>query len=223
MTDPRLVIFDCDGTLVDSQHRIVSAMEAAFDAVRLPVPDRAGIRQIIGLSLYDAISELAPEMEPDTHRDMAEAFRKSYQAAHGFDPSAVEPLYPGVRSAIETLHKEGYLLAVATGNSRRGLDRILASHDLGDYFISLQTADHHPSKPHPSMVNLALADAGCRPAQCVMIGDTTFDMQMGRSAGVRCLGISWGYHDSDDLLAAGAHRIIDHLDSVVSDVDAVMA
>jgi len=218
MTTPQLVVFDCDGTLVDSQHRIVVAVEAAFTAADLPLPTRADIRGIIGLSLQDALGELAPQMEPDTLEMMADAFRGAYQAEHGFDPASAEPLYPGVREAIASLEQAGYKLAIATGNSKRGLDRILASHALTGHFISLQTADHHPSKPHPSMVQLALSDAGVQPENCVVIGDTTFDIQMGRAAGTKCMGISWGYHDSNDLLAAGAHKIIDDMDNVLSDV-----
>lgn len=222
MTDTKLVIFDCDGTLVDSQHQIVHAMESAFSSLMLPIPTRQQIRGIIGLSLQEAINTLAGEMEPDTQSELRDNFRRAYQSTHAYDADRVEPLYPGVRTALEHLQSEGFLLAVATGNSMRGLERILAAHELKEHFISLQTADFHPSKPHPSMVHIAMSDAGAQPAQTVVIGDTTYDMQMARAAGVGALGISWGYHDSDDLHKAGAHAVVDDMNSLQKQIEAIL-
>jgi phosphoglycolate phosphatase len=123
-----------------------------------------------------------------------------------------EPLYPGMSELIEALDADGWLLAVATGKSDRGLHAVLDQHGIRHRFVSLQTADRHPSKPHPSMIEAALADAGAHPADTVMIGDTSFDMAMARAAGVAALGVGWGYHPPGELFAAGARSVA--MDSV---------
>lgn len=199
----RLAIFDCDGTLVDSQHSIVAAMQAAFDAAALPCPDRARILSIVGLSLPQALAHLLPDADADFHQLMVANYKRSF-----FDMRAAgalqEPLYDGVAGLLDALDADGWLLAVATGKSDRGLAAVLAHHGISNRFVSLQTADRHPSKPHPAMIEAALAEAGVDAADAVMIGDTSFDMEMACAAGVRALGVGWGYHGPDELVAAGA-------------------
>lgn len=202
----RLAIFDCDGTLVDSQHNICAAMAECFGAAGLAPPPHAQTRRVVGLSLVEAMRAMLPEAEPDFHAALAEDYKRAFQAmrARGLDE---EPLYEGIAELIDALEVEGWLLAVATGKSDRGLTLCLEQHGLAGRFVSLQTADRHPSKPHPSMIAQAMADAGADPAQTVMIGDTSYDMAMARAAGVGAIGVSWGYHDPRDLIGAGAHHI----------------
>lgn len=204
----RLAIFDCDGTLVDSQHNICAAMASCFAAAGLEPPPHARTRQVVGLSLIEAMRAMLPDAEPDFHVALAENYKLAFQAmrARGLDE---EPLYDGIAELIDALEAEGWLLAVATGKSDRGLNLCLEHHGIAGRFVSLQTADRHPSKPHPSMIAQAMADAGAAPECTVMIGDTSYDMAMARAAGVGAIGVSWGYHDPQDLIGAGAHHIAD--------------
>lgn len=199
----RLVLFDVDGTLVDSQGAIVSAMTACFQALSLQVPDRTAILSIVGLSLPHAMARLAPDQPDGVQGQLVEGYKQAYHAQRLEQGAARSPLYPGARAAIEALHGQGeVLLGVATGKSQRGLDALLEAHALERYFVTRQVADHHPSKPHPSMIETALAETGVRPQQAVMIGDTSFDMEMAAAAQVAGIGVSWGYHDRTALQAA---------------------
>lgn len=202
----RLAIFDCDGTLIDSQHSIVAAMQVAFDVTGLPYPSRADVLAVVGLSLPQAMARLLPDAEPEYCAQISDCYKRAF-AQMRTDKTLSEPLYAGMADLLDALDAAGWLLAVATGKSDRGLQHALAHHGLTDYFVSLQTADRHPSKPHPAMIEAALADAGVDAADAVMIGDTSFDMLMARSAGVRALGVGWGYHDVAALRDAGAHSI----------------
>ncbi|MFV0644442.1 MAG: HAD-IA family hydrolase [Sphingomonadaceae bacterium] len=203
----RLAVFDCDGTLVDGQAGICQAMEDAFAAVELSAPDRHQIRRIVGLSLPQAVRLLAPDVGDKTCAVMVEAYKASYrnQRSKGY---LEEPLFDGIRQLLSRLTEAGWLLGVATGKSMRGLTACLANHDLDDMFVTLQTADHHPSKPHPAMLQAALDEAGARRENTVMIGDTSFDMVMARSIGVRAIGVDWGYHSPEELKADGAEAVV---------------
>lgn len=213
MSDLRLVIFDVDGTLVDSQNHIVSGMEAAFAAIELPAPPRQEILSIVGLSLPEAFGVLMPEASADDNRHMVEAYKSSYislRASAGADSS---PLYPGALEALRRLRADDHLLlGIATGKSRRGLDILLKAHGLTGFFDTEQVADHHPSKPHPAMLLAALGQTGVEARNSVMVGDTAFDMEMAHGAGVAGLGVSWGYHGVDRL--SRARRIIDSFDAL---------
>jgi phosphoglycolate phosphatase len=205
----RLAIFDCDGTLVDSQHTIVAAMNDAFEQVHLEPPTRTATLAVVGLSLVEAMQALLPDAGPAMHAAMAEHYKQAFGRLRG-NGLVDEPLYDGISELIAALADDGWLLGVATGKSDRGLALCLAQHGLGDQFVTLQTADRHPSKPHPSMIEAAMADAGALPQTTVMIGDTSYDMMMARTAGTRALGVSWGYHPAHALHAAGAHAVADH-------------
>ncbi len=203
----RLVVFDCDGTLIDSQHAIVAAMERAFVACGLAQPDPAAVRHVVGLSLVRAIAELLPESEPPHWAKIAEAYKEAFvhiraQGEHQ------EPLYPGIRDLLDELDAASHLLAVATGKSWRGLKATLQRHGLEDHFVSLQTADHHASKPDPAMLLAAMAEAGVEPERTLMIGDTSYDMEMAVRARVTAIGVDWGYHAEPQLRAAGATAIL---------------
>ena len=203
----RLAVFDCDGTLVDSEANICRAMEACFAQHRLDPPDRDAIRRIVGLSLVPAIAALLPDAEARQHELMAEAYKQAFWAMRSDKSLDPEPLFDGVAEAIEALDAAGWVLGVATGKSDRGLALILEHHGLTKRFVTLQTADRHPSKPHPAMLETAIAEAGASPATTAMIGDTSFDIAMARNAGTHAVGVAWGYHEAHELTAAGAHRV----------------
>ena len=205
----RLVIFDVDGTLVDSQGDIVAAMTYAFAAVDAPLPERSTLLSIVGLSLDVAMPVLAPELTNAAHDRMVAEYKSAYmelRAQVGVAQSS--PLYPGALDTLRALHAvPEILLGIATGKSRRGLDKLIEGHALDGLFVTQQVADFHPSKPHPAMILQAMQDAGVDPEDTVMVGDTSFDMEMARAAGVRGIGVNWGYHPPERL--GDAHVIID--------------
>ena len=204
----RLAIFDCDGTLVDGQADVCWAMEQAYAKAGLPSPDTNLVRRMVGLSLPVAVRALNPEISDDTVSAVTEFFKSSFRARRE-EGLIEEPLYDGIADLLHRLHDGGWQLAVATGKSDRGLSACLATHGLTDLFVSLQTADRHPSKPHPAMLEAALFEAGVQPVDAVMIGDTSFDMQMAEAARVRPLGVAWGYHDAQELTESGAAMVAD--------------
>jgi phosphoglycolate phosphatase len=199
----RLAIFDCDGTLVDGQHSICAAMTRAFEGAKLAPPPRHLILDIVGLSLVPVIARLLPDADPDLHSAMAERYKTAFHDLRT-EGEVSEPLFDGIAALIERLDAEGWLLGIATGKSDRGLSLVLAAHGLTHRFVTLQTADRHPSKPHPAMLVQAMADAGAEPANTVMIGDTSFDMEMAVAGAAKPLGVGWGYHAPAVLTAAGA-------------------
>ncbi|KZY09710.1 haloacid dehalogenase [Erythrobacter sp. HI0028] len=202
----RLVVFDCDGTLVDGQAAICETMELAFRNTGLAAPERNKVRRIVGLSLPFALRELAPDATDDERHAVVEAYKAGYRELR-LSGALREPLYAGIAALIDELDAEGRLLGVATGKSDRGLHACLDTHGIKHRFVSLQTADRHPSKPHPAMLEAALGDAGVAPGDAVMIGDTSFDMEMAQAAGVRAIGVAWGYHEPRELLDAGASAV----------------
>ena len=202
----RLAVFDCDGTLSDGQAAVCAAMDAAFASCGLATPDRHQVRRIVGLSLPVAIRRLAPHSAPEQQAAVVDAYKQSFRQAR-VDGRLHEPLYHGIADLLASLHRKGWKLGVATGKSDRGLQSCLVGHGIFDLFVTLQTADRHPSKPDPSMLKLAMTEAGAAPGSTVMIGDTAFDIEMARAAGVRAIGVAWGYHAPDELLAAGAQAV----------------
>lgn len=215
MTAPRrLVIFDVDGTLVDSQGDIVAAMTAAFLDVDIAVPSRETLLSIVGLSLDVAMPVLAPAQGADVHIQMVQSYKDAYmrlRAEVGIAQSS--PLYPGALDALQTLGKlPNVVLGIATGKSRRGLDKLIEGHRLNGFFVTEQVADFHPSKPHPSMILQAMSDAGVKPEDTLMIGDTSFDMDMAVAAGVRGIGVNWGYHGRERL--GNAHVVVDDFEGL---------
>ena len=202
----KLAVFDCDGTLIDGQASICRAMDDAFAQAALPPPDKHLIRRMVGLSLPQAIRRLAPDADENLQRDLVDAYKRAFRAQREAG-ELHQPLFDGIAPLLDALRGGGWQLAVATGMSRRGLEHCLAIHGLGRHFMSLQTADDHPSKPHPAMLEAALFETAADPRETVMIGDTAYDMQMARDAGVRAIGVEWGYHAPDELRAAGAEWV----------------
>ncbi len=202
----RLAIFDCDGTLVDGQANVCLAMEEAFAQTGMVAPPRNLIRRAVGLSLPQAMAMLLPESGPAQQDELADRYRMAFRAQR--DAGLVyEPLFEGMEDLLRHLHASGWTLAIATGKSDRGLAHCLAEHGITDLFSSLQTADRHPSKPDPAMIEQVLFETGATAADTVMIGDTSFDMIMAENAGVRAVGVGWGYHGSHELLACGADGV----------------
>ncbi|HEV7873789.1 MAG TPA: HAD-IA family hydrolase [Enterovirga sp.] len=207
----QLVIFDVDGTLVDSQNMIVAAQREAFAACGLEPPSRARSLSIVGLSLAEAFTALVGADGP------IEALAEAYKAAFGrlrADPACEEPLFPGAEALIARLAaRSDVMLGIATGKSRRGVAHILETHGWTDVFATVQTADDAPSKPDPTMLRQALADTGIQADSAVMIGDTSFDMGMAKAARLHAVGVSWGYHPVAALREAGADTIIDSFEA----------
>lgn len=202
----RLVVFDIDGTLIDSLASIRAAMEAAAGAAGVDRPDPDRVRRSIGLRLDAAIAEIFGEATRDRWAALAEYYKESHRALRA-GGERHDPLFPGALEAIEAIEASGCLLGVATGKGRRGLDLVLEMHGLEGRFVTLQTADTGPGKPHPDMLERAMGEAGVEPGDTLMIGDTSFDMAMARAAGAHALGVGWGYHPVADLWRAGAHEV----------------
>jgi phosphoglycolate phosphatase len=209
-----LVMFDMDGTLIDTQALISEHMATAFTGAGLVAPTPAEVRRIIGLSLPVAIGRLARTDDQALVDRLVKDYKHHYRASIVQGPDR-EGLFPGARQALDTLHVDpGAVLGVATGKGLAGVERILDLHGLTSHFSTLQTPDHNPSKPHPGMLLRAMDETSAGKAETVMVGDTVFDIELGRNAGVATIGVTWGYHDAAELLAAGAHAMIETFDDL---------
>lgn len=191
-----LLVFDWDGTLMDSAAVIVESIQAASADLGLPVPSEEAARHIIGLGLNDALGYLFPQLLQARYGDLVERYRFHFLAR-----DSEIPLFGGAREAIGELHGAGFLLAVATGKSRAGLNRALDSTGLGAYFHASRCADEGFSKPHPGMLLALMEELGTDPDRTLMIGDTTHDLQMAANAGIAAVGAAYGAHPRDNLLA----------------------
>ncbi|MEJ6390862.1 HAD-IA family hydrolase [Gymnodinialimonas ulvae] len=220
----RLVIFDVDGTLVDSQAHILASMEGAFAAHGLAVPGREAVLGVVGLSLPQAFARLVPE-RGDLWEGLTAAYKDTFAGLRmSGDAAVLSPLFPGAEAVLRALaERDDLLLGVATGKSKRGLDHLIDLHGWARVFQTVQVADFHPSKPHPSMVEACLAETGVAAGAAVMVGDTTFDIEMARAAGIAALGVEWGYHPAEDLAAAGAARNLSRFDDLPEAIEEVWA
>lgn len=203
----KLAVLDCDGTIVDSKSAIVTSMTAAFVNVDLAPPKPEEIVRIVGLNLADAMDVLLQGQKPEKVPTLVDAYRE-VATQHRAGGQWENPLYPDAKEVIQALNASGWLLGVATGKSKRGLDAVFDTHEIGHHFVTVQTSDIGPGKPAPDMLYRALRETGVEARNTVMIGDTTFDMEMAVNAGVSAIGVSWGYHTDRDLLAAGARVIV---------------
>lgn len=215
----QLILFDCDGTLIDSQRMICAAMQQAYQAHGLSLPPRQQVLAIVGLSLDEAFRRLAcGEAHP------VESLVAQYKAAFGalrrggdYD----EELFPGAREAIEQLAaRPDTVLGIASGKSQRGVRAALERHGLYTHFRTIQTADDAPSKPHPAMVEQAMRALGAGADDAVVVGDTVFDIEMARAAGACAIGVGWGYHPAAALRDAGALTVIDDFGALLPALDA---
>jgi phosphoglycolate phosphatase len=219
----KLVVFDCDGTLADSQHAIVRAMTETFVKEGLDPPPRARVLSVVGLSTLEAMVRLVPGLSLPIARRLAERYR-SVAAALRRRPEHGEPLFPGACDALRRLAQRGdLLLGLATGKSRAAVDQLIEREGLHDLFATIQTADANPSKPHPAMLFQAMHEAGVTAPETVMVGDSTFDVEMARAARVATIGVSWGYHDELALTAAGAAAIIRDFAELEPEIDRALA
>ena len=211
----RLAIFDCDGTLVHSGGTIYTALSDTFRQTGLDIPPPHVARRVIGLSLLEAMATLLPQATADEHAELAEGYKRNFMALREAG-RVEEPLFDGVLELLDALEHDGWLLAVATGKSDRGLRHCLEQHGIHARFVSLQTADRHPSKPHPSMVLQAISDAGAMPGTSFVVGDTSYDMAMAAAAGAAPIGAAWGYHEPEELIEAGALAVAERPLDVLS-------
>lgn len=190
-----LIVFDWDGTLMDSAAAIVASLQGACSDLGFPVPSDEAARYVIGLGLHDAMAHILPGVEPARYPSIGERYRDHF-LRHDPDTS----LFGGAMDLIAELHEAGFLLAVATGKGRRGLERSLAATGLKRYFHATRCADEGFSKPHPGMLEALLDELGVAPDRALMIGDTVHDMKMAQAAGVSRVGIAHGAHARSALL-----------------------
>jgi phosphoglycolate phosphatase len=210
----KLVIFDCDGTIVDSQHMIVAAMHEAYGWHGMVMPPRAAVLSIVGLSLREAFETLGKDQPGFPVATMVERYKTAFHVMRDGEKH-LEPLYPGAAEAIVSLaRRDDVLLGIATGKSQRGVRAVLGMHGLLDHFITIKTAEDAPSKPHPGMVLDAMREAGVTPEDTVVVGDTVYDIAMARAAGATAVGVTWGYHEASALAEAGAYAVIDRFESL---------
>jgi len=217
----KLVIFDCDGTLVDSQAMITASLSRAFETESLPPPPRAEMLSIVGLSLINAMRQLAPHADEAKQEALADAYKAAFWAFRDAKTHE-EPLFPGAKAVLDALHAhERILLGIATGKSRRGVDILLQNHGLEGRFVSIQTADSAPSKPDPAMILQAMDEAGIGPENTVMIGDATYDLDMANHAGVKGIGVAWGFHPVARLEACGPVSILQEFNELHAVLESV--
>ena len=217
----RLAVFDVDGTLVDSRRSIAEAMAMAFTALDLPAPSYDDTRKIVGLSLAPAIKILAPDLPEARYRALADAYRDAFIANR--ERGMSEPLYAGARETIADLKAQGWRLGVATGKARRGVDKFLDTHELRDAFDCAFCADDGPGKPHPHMLQLNMKTLEIEAARTIMIGDTSFDMQMARAAEAYAQGVAWGFHTVSEIESGGAHHVAHDFVALRAALDAFAA
>lgn len=217
----KLVLFDCDGTLVDSAGFIHACMERTFVEDDLTAPRLEQTKSIIGLSLPIAIDRLLGGDTKSRVDRLTASYRENFVQLRS-ENAFHEPLYDGIADLIHMLNEDDHILTgVVTGKSRRGLKMVLEKHGLCERFHCLRTADDCPSKPHPAMVIECCDEIGVDPSAAVVIGDTSFDMEMAKLAGADGIGVSWGYHAPNVLVKAGASLVLqkpadllDYLDKV---------
>lgn len=204
----KLVLFDCDGTLVDSLHAIVTAMTRGWRALGLGDPDPRLVRRWAALAPTEMIAMLLPGADDWTVKRLAGLYRSAYYQPAPFHQPTAEPLVEGMREALTALRDQEFRLGIATGKSRRGLATVLEHHGLSEFFTTLQTADQCVGKPNPDMVFQAQTECGVEPSATVVVGDSPQDIEMAKRAGVPAIGVAWGFHEAPELTRAGARRVI---------------
>jgi len=210
MTTTELIIFDWDGTLIDSSDLIVESVQRAIAATGLPPHSDDAIRQIIGLGMAEAVATLYPDQPEHARAELAHQYRASFART----ATRAAPLFAGVEALLQQLERSGYLLAVATGKSRTGLLRDWRASGVGERFAASRTVDECASKPSPAMVQELLAAVGVDACRALMVGDTVFDLQMAAAAGVAGVGVTWGVHGRQQLREAGAARLLESFDEL---------
>jgi phosphoglycolate phosphatase len=203
----KLLVFDWDGTLINSIERIVTSLQHASHEVCGIKLHKDRARRVIGLGLNEAIQQLHPELDATTIASIAASYRQNFL----FDSQVPEVLFDGVEALLQQLVTQGYTLAIATGKSRAGLDRAMREHQLGAYFVTTRCADETRSKPHPEMLHSILDELEIQNRHAVMIGDSEHDMRMATNAGVDAIGVSQGVEGAESLMA---HQPLTCLDKI---------
>lgn len=218
----KLVMFDMDGTLIDTQALIAEHMARTFAGAGLEPPSIEQSRRVIGLSLANAIAKLLGSEDMDYAERLAEEYRAHYRASL-VSAEGREGLFPGAREALDILRaRPDIVLGIATGKGLAGVHRLTELHGIAGHFSTLQTPDHNPSKPHPGMMIRAMDEIGATEDDTVIIGDTTFDMEMGKAAGTKTIGVTWGYHEPGELRDAGADILVDRYADLPAAIDQVL-
>lgn len=202
----KLAIWDMDGTIVDSREVIQTAMVRAFETMDLAPPPYEETRKTIGLGLAEACQILAPSVSGAQLDALVETYRQSFVRLRA-EGEGFEPLYDGATATLKRLAEEGWLLGIATGKARRGVESFFEQHGLRDLFDTTWCADDGPGKPHPFMCEQAMAAVGAEPNQTLIIGDAVHDIRMGLSAGIHTIGVSWGFGEAHELEQVGAHEV----------------
>ena len=215
----KLVVWDVDGTLVDSRESIFQTALAAYAELGLPAPTYEAVRQIVGLGLREAFTVLEPQMPDDEIDRLTQAYRLAFQALRD-DPTFVEPLYDGAAETLDRLRAGGWKLAIATGKSRRGIETIVRMHGWADLFDSTHSADDGPGKPHPAMVLEAMKALSVPPGRTIVVGDTAHDMRMAKAAGTYAQGVTWGFHTAAEIAEGGADDICHDFETLNARLDA---
>ncbi|MEF2072785.1 HAD-IA family hydrolase [Consotaella aegiceratis] len=211
----RLILFDCDGTLVDSAATICATMQRAFASRGLAEPAEDAIRRTIGLSLGEVMARLHPAGEEADHDDLVAAYREAFLVMRASGAPAAEALFDGVHDLLARLRKrDDVILGIVTGKGRRGVVSFLETYALGGHFLTIRTADDCPSKPHPAMVLESCLEAGVDPADALVVGDAVFDIAMARAAGAAGIGVTWGNGETSALLEAGAQHVVNTMDEL---------
>ena len=205
--DAPLAAFDLDGTLLDSAGSIVERVIACWEACGFPPPDPVLARRIIGLPWKESVLTLLPDAGPKEFAQIR-AFYDDVREGRRAAPPVSEALFEGARGTLEYLRDRGFALAIVTSRNSDRLEELLGEHGIGEFFFACKTADQGPAKPDPYLLKAAMAEVGADAADTVMIGDTTFDIEMAVNAGARAVGVSWGVHEVEELQTAGAHRIV---------------
>lgn len=208
MTTAKLAVFDVDGTLIDSRSSILRAAVEAAEEIGVSPPTYEDVRAIVGMSLFEALARMRPDLDAATIGAYTEAYKNAFVRFHA-EPDFFDALYPGAADLLLKLTQDGWIIGMATGQSRRGVMRNIDVHGWHDIFDVTFCADDGPSKPHPHMLQCNIDAAGVGSHQTVMIGDTAHDIHMARQANVHAIGVSWGFHTVAELRQAGAHLIVD--------------
>ncbi len=215
----RLVIFDLDGTLIDSVALIVDVLNGAFADAGMVAPDEKTMRSVSGIALREAMQILAPGATQEQAAVIVASYRTRYLASEG----KREPMFDGAMAALDRLHADPEtILAVATGKGYSGAVTLLTRHGVVERFNSIETPTHNLSKPDPQMIDTAIKKSGVSRKQVAMIGDTVHDMRMARRAGVKAIGVAWGYHEPVELREAGAEVVIERFDQLDAALDQLL-
>jgi phosphoglycolate phosphatase len=218
----KLVVWDVDGTLVDSRQSIFQTAVTVYGRLGLPIPTYEAVRQIVGLGLRDAFEMLSPELSANEINEVTRFYREEFQTLRR-DPGFIEPLYDGAAETLDRLRADGWKIAMATGKSRSGVETVLRLHGWADLFDSTHCADDGPGKPHPAMLLEAMKALSVPPERAIMVGDTAHDMRMAKAAGVYAQGVTWGFHTAEEVLEGGADHVAEDFAELNARLDAFAA